>query len=95
MTTPEPDLVVSSEEYLYFIERASPEAGYLAWLDCGEASLPDDPALWFRQHAGVELSPGPAFGPGNSWYARLNFATTTALLDSILDRMSGSLNSRA
>jgi hypothetical protein len=68
-----------------------PQAGYLAWLDCSDAGLPGDPATWFRQHAGIELSPGPDFGPGNSKYARLNFATTTALLDDITGRMSRSL----
>jgi bifunctional pyridoxal-dependent enzyme with beta-cystathionase and maltose regulon repressor activities len=55
-----------------------PEAGYLAWLDCIDAGLPGDPATWFRQHARIELSPRPEFGTGNSKYARLNFATTTA-----------------
>jgi bifunctional pyridoxal-dependent enzyme with beta-cystathionase and maltose regulon repressor activities len=72
-----------------------PEAGYLAWLDCSAADLPDDPATWFRRHAGIELSPGPEFGPGNDQYARLNFATTTALLDDIVDRIARSLPARA
>jgi bifunctional pyridoxal-dependent enzyme with beta-cystathionase and maltose regulon repressor activities len=49
--------------------------------------------LWdlVRKHAGIELSLGPDFGPGNSPYARLNFATTGARLDDITDRMSWSL----
>jgi len=71
-----------------------PEAGYLAWLDCSPAHLPGDPAGWFRRHAGIELSPGPDFGPGNVEFARLNFATSTALLNDITDRMSRSLHSR-
>jgi bifunctional pyridoxal-dependent enzyme with beta-cystathionase and maltose regulon repressor activities len=41
-----------------------------------------------RKHAGIELSFGPDFGPGNSQYARLNLATTGARLDDITDRMS-------
>lgn len=68
-----------------------PEAGYLAWLDCTRADLPEDPATWFRHHAGIELSPGPDFGPGNRHYARLNFATTTTLLTDITDRINRSL----
>jgi bifunctional pyridoxal-dependent enzyme with beta-cystathionase and maltose regulon repressor activities/uncharacterized damage-inducible protein DinB len=72
-----------------------PEAGYLAWLDCSDADLPDDPATWFRQHAAVELSPGPDFGPGNDHYARLNFATSTTLLDEITARIKRSVQARA
>ncbi len=68
-----------------------PEAGYLAWLDCSGADLPEEPATWFRQHAGIELNPGRDFGPGNDHYARLNYATTTVLLDELTDRISRAL----
>ena len=68
-----------------------PEAGYLAWIDAGSADLPGDPAAWFREHAGVELSPGPDYGAGGQGYVRLNFATTTALLDEVTDRMLAAL----
>jgi cystathionine beta-lyase len=68
-----------------------PEAGYLAWLDCSAAGIDGDPADFFRQHARVELSPGPDFGPGNEHFARLNFATSRAVLDEIVDRMAGAL----
>jgi bifunctional pyridoxal-dependent enzyme with beta-cystathionase and maltose regulon repressor activities len=71
-----------------------PEAGYLAWLDCGGAELPIDPAAWFRAHAGVQVSPGPDYGPGNERRLRLNFATSRTMLDEILDRMSRALNER-
>lgn len=77
------------------ITMRPPEAGYLAWLDCTGADLPEDPATWFRRHARIELSPGPDYGPGNDHYARLNFATTTALLDELADRISRSLHVRA
>ncbi|MEO8888609.1 MAG: aminotransferase class I/II-fold pyridoxal phosphate-dependent enzyme [Jatrophihabitantaceae bacterium] len=72
-----------------------PEASYLAWLDCRGADLGEDPATWLRRRAGVELSPGPDFGPDNDGYARLNFATTTALLDELVDRLSNALQVRA
>ncbi|HEV7205430.1 MAG TPA: aminotransferase class I/II-fold pyridoxal phosphate-dependent enzyme [Jatrophihabitans sp.] len=65
-----------------------PEAGYLAWLDIPE--IAGDPAARFRA-AGVELSPGPDFGPGNETRARLNFATSSAVLDTILERLDGAL----
>ena len=65
----------------------TPEAGYLAWIDARPARLPGDPAAWFREYAGVELNSGPDYGPGGQGYVRLNFATTTALLDEVADRM--------
>jgi cystathionine beta-lyase len=66
----------------------SPEATYLAWLDCRELGLAEEPAEFFRARAGVELSPGPDFGPGGAGYARLNFATSAGILTEIVDRMS-------
>jgi bifunctional pyridoxal-dependent enzyme with beta-cystathionase and maltose regulon repressor activities len=68
-----------------------PQATYLAWLDCTAASLPTAAADWFTQHANVELSPGSDFEPGYEQFARLNFATTPALLASIVDRLLASL----
>ena len=63
-----------------------PEATYLAWLD-----WPDrDDAYGFFRRAGVELSAGPEFG-GRPSQVRLNFATSTAVLDEILDRIAAAL----
>lgn len=72
-----------------------PEATYLAWIDCRAASLGDDPADYFREHARVELSRGPTFGPGGDGFARLNFATGRLILDEMLDRLRASLPRRA
>jgi cystathionine beta-lyase len=65
-----------------------PEATYLAWLDCRELGFGDDPAVEFRKR-GVELSPGPTFGSGGRGFARLNFATSPAVLDEIVARLGG------
>jgi cystathionine beta-lyase len=62
-----------------------PEATYLAWLDCRALELGDDPATTFRQR-GVELSPGPRFGDPGRGFARLNFATSPAVLEEIVRR---------
>ncbi len=70
-----------------------PDAGYLAWLDCTEAGLPGDPAEFFRDHAGVQLAPGPDYDPAATQWVRLNFATSRAVLDEILDRMAAALAS--
>jgi bifunctional pyridoxal-dependent enzyme with beta-cystathionase and maltose regulon repressor activities len=68
-----------------------PQASYLAWLDCTAAELPLEPAQWFRERAGVELSAGVDFGPGGAGHARLNFATSRAVLDELVDRIAASL----
>jgi cysteine-S-conjugate beta-lyase len=68
-----------------------PDAGYLAWLDCTAADLPGEPATYFRESAGLELAPGPDYDPKASGWVRLNFATSRAVLDEILDRMAAAL----
>jgi bifunctional pyridoxal-dependent enzyme with beta-cystathionase and maltose regulon repressor activities len=71
-----------------------PDAGYLAWLDCRAAALPGDPAAYFREHAGLELAPGPDYDPAAQGWLRLNFGTGRAVLDEILDRMAAALHRR-
>ena len=75
-------------ERLPEIGYAQPRAGYLAWLDCRELGLGDDPAATFHERGRVALSPGPQFGPGGEGFARLNFATSPELLELIVDRMA-------
>ena len=73
------------------LSTTSPEATYLAWIDCRGAGL-DDPAAFFEA-AGVGLSDGRGFGlPG---FVRLNFGCTRATLDEALGRMAHALNRRA
>jgi cysteine-S-conjugate beta-lyase len=68
-----------------------PEATFLAWLDLDGLGLGPDPALELVRRAGVALSPGSIFGSGNGTRARLNFATSPALLREAVDRIAGSL----
>ena len=65
-----------------------PEAGYLAWLDCRELGLGEDPAAVFLERGRVALSPGPSFGRQGYGFARLNFATSPALLAEAVARMA-------
>ena len=67
-----------------------PDATYLAWLDCSRTAIATDPGEAFRA-AGVETSPGTGFGPGGEGHVRLNFATSSALLDEIVSTMAGAL----
>lgn len=64
-----------------------PEATYLAWLDCSATKLGSDPAKALLDRARVALASGNDFGPGGSGFARLNFATSRAVLDRIIDRL--------
>ena len=57
-------------------------------------ALGDDPAEFFEDRARVALSHGPDFGPPGRGFVRLNFATTLAVLDEVLERMVTALDHR-
>lgn len=81
------------ERELPAVAYAPPEAGYLAWLDCRELGLGDDPAATFLERGRVALSPGPTFGTQGRGHARLNFGTSPELLEEIVRRMARALRS--
>lgn len=64
------------------------EASFLAWLDCRELGLGDDPAKAFLERGRVALSPGSDFGTQGAGYARLNIGTSPALIGEAVERMS-------
>lgn len=72
----------------------APEGTYLAWLDFRGAGLGDDPAAELVESAGVGLNSGPSFGAGGEGFARLNFATSRAIVDQALDRLAAALRDR-
>lgn len=61
-------------EHLPDIRWRMPEATYLAWLDFSALSLPDNPATFLQQHAGVVALCGTECGAGFESYVRFNFA---------------------
>lgn len=65
-----------------------PEATYLAWLDCTAVELNESPQEFFLRQAKVGLNPGSDFSSSTDKFARLNFATTPAVLNEILNRMA-------
>jgi cysteine-S-conjugate beta-lyase len=71
-----------------------PDATYLAWLDLRALELGPSPAEFFRQKARVALSDGAYFGEGYEGYARINFATSGALLGEIIERMVAAVRGR-
>ena len=73
------------------IGHHTPEATYLAWLDCRRLAL-DGPAHdFFLRHARVALLDGAPFGAGGAGHVRLNFATSEAILAEILQRLTDAL----
>ena len=78
-------------EHLPQVRHVPPQAGYLAWLDCRELGLGDDPAEAFLERGRVALSPGPGFGEPGRGFARLNIATSRALLEEAVRRMAAAL----
>ena len=68
-----------------------PQAGYLAWLDCRALGLGDDPAAAFLERGQVALSQGPLFGEQGRGFARLNFGTSSTLLDQAVRRMAAAV----
>lgn len=69
----------------------SPEATYLAWLDCRGLGLDEDPAEVFLSRGRVALNSGTAFGPGGEGHVRLNFATSTEIITEAVERIRSSV----
>jgi len=76
------------DRHLPGVAYEPPSATYLAWLDCRPLGLGDDPAETFRER-GVELSPGPQFGPQGFGHARINLATSPNVLAATVEAMAG------
>ena len=68
-----------------------PEATYLAWLDFRALDLRPSPFAFFLENAKVALSDGATFGAPGRGFARINFATSRAILSDALERMAKSL----
>lgn len=75
-------------EHLPGVRYHPGHSSYLAWLDCRELGLGDDPAAFFLEHGRVQLSPGPAFGAGGKGFARLNYGTSEELMTEAVRRMA-------
>ncbi len=73
----------------------SPEATYLAWLDCRSLGLEPSPYDFFLDRARVATSDGAAFGTPGEGFVRVNFATQRPILSEALERMAKSLEQRA
>jgi cysteine-S-conjugate beta-lyase len=65
-----------------------PEASYLAWLDCRELALGDNPAETFLERGRIALSRGLDYGRAGAGFVRLNFGTCPEHLTEAVQRIA-------
>lgn len=70
-----------------------PEATYLAWLDFRATPLAADPAGILLERVRLGLNEGASYGEAGRGFARLNFATSRAIVDDALERIERALMS--
>lgn len=78
-------------EWLPGVGYRPPQASFLAWLDCRDLGLGDDPAAVFLDRGKVALSPGPDFGTQGRGCARLNIGTAPELIADAVERMAAAM----
>lgn len=72
---------------LPMLDVAVPESTFLAWIDCRNLSLKEEPADFFLQKGKVALNAGEDFGKGGEGFVRLNFGCPRTILEEGLHRM--------
>ncbi|HEY3942253.1 MAG TPA: MalY/PatB family protein [Acidimicrobiales bacterium] len=78
-------------EHLPGVGYSVPEGTYLAWLDCNALNLPQEPAEFFLARARVATNPGLAFGSNGTGCLRLNFATSSQILEQAVTAMGAAV----
>lgn len=73
------------------VRYAPPQASFLAWLDCRDLGLGDDPAGAFLAKGKLAVSPGPHFGQAGRGHVRLNMGTSPDLLAEAVQRIAATL----
>ena len=82
-------------EHLPAARYRLPEGTYLAWVDCRDLGLGDDPAAAFLERGRVGLSSGLMFGDGGGGHVRLNLATSPEILQEAVSRMASTVETAA
>jgi len=76
------------------VHLTPPEGTYLAWLDFRDTDPAEDLGSFLLEEARVALNQGSDYGPGGEGFARLNFATSRAILCQALTRIRDALAAR-
>jgi cysteine-S-conjugate beta-lyase len=85
-------LAITLPELSPGVKINTPEATYMSWVDFRALNLSTEPAEHLLSKAKVVLSPGIPFGATvSSGFARLNFATTRAILDRAIHAIAAAL----
>lgn len=91
LTTNRDYVVDFVNQHLPGIRTTMPEATYLAWLDCRESGIEDNPFDFFLNEAKVALNQGSNFGEAGEGFVRLNFGCPRATLQQGLEQMQRAL----
>ncbi|MFF4403144.1 MalY/PatB family protein [Streptoverticillium reticulum] len=78
-------------EHLPGVRYRQPDGTYLAWLDCRDLGLGDDPAAVFLERGRVALAGGTPFGTGGAGHVRVTLATSPEILTEAVRRMAAAL----
>lgn len=70
-----------------------PQSTFLAWLDLSDCGLGDQPGARLLDDGRVAVQEGTIFGTNGQGHVRVNFGTSPALLDEIINRIISSINS--
>jgi len=81
-------LATSLSEQLPSVRWWSPDASFLAWLDCSALGFADEPAAAFLEWGQIALTPGRSFGGGSDGHVRLNFGTSADHLVEMVRRLA-------
>jgi cystathionine beta-lyase len=74
------------------IKWTPPKASYLAWLDCRELALGDNPSETFLDRGRVALSRGLDYGREGAGFVRLNFGTSQEHVTDAVHRMARAMS---
>jgi cystathionine beta-lyase len=73
------------------VKLGKPEGTYLAWLDCRQAGILQNPCLFFLEKGRVACNDGETFGRGGQGFVRLNFGCPRSTLVEGLERIKEAL----
>ncbi len=76
------------------IKMNVPEGTYLAWLDCRQAGINENPYDFFLKKGRIAFNNGEAFGMEGKGFVRMNFGCTKAMLNEALERMKSAMQKR-
>lgn len=77
--------------HLPAVRYRMPVATYLAWLDCRDLGLGDDPAQVFLERGRVACNPGHTFGAPGRGFVRLNLGTSPKLITEAVRRLASAV----